>query len=155
MIKKYIKLKHYKPGKDIFFLISNDANHYGEDFNNYPFGLDSAAHKLATNKDKEIIEMNLACKITKDKIKKLTRCIWEDYGSGTPLWCGRYPIVFGLMTINKIVSELWKKNITGHLIKYSDTLTEGKLPFSPTRMGFTAPVSEKHWVGFYSLYFSL
>ena len=40
-----------EPGKDIFFLISNDANHYGEDFNNSPYGLDAKAHNLATENE--------------------------------------------------------------------------------------------------------
>jgi AmmeMemoRadiSam system protein B len=41
IIAAYIKKNKLILGKDIFFLISNDANHYGEDFNNSPYGLDS------------------------------------------------------------------------------------------------------------------
>ena len=38
IVKEYITDNNLKPGKDIFFLISTDADHYGEDFNNSPFG---------------------------------------------------------------------------------------------------------------------
>jgi len=35
------------PGKDIAFVISNDATHYGPDFDYQPFGTDARAHRKA------------------------------------------------------------------------------------------------------------
>ena len=152
IISEYVKSKNYVLGKDIFFLMSNDANHYGEDFNNEPYGLDEQAHKTATGNDKRIANENLNGTITKEKIKNLSDELWPEAGVNKtcPLWCGRYSVVFGLMTINKIVNKVSGKKITGKVFKYSDTFTGGVIPVKGTMMGTTAPFSLKHWVGFLS-----
>ncbi len=155
IIKSYIKEKNLKLGKDIFFLISNDANHYGKDFNNSPYGLDSAAHRIATSNDRRILNSYINAKITGRDLKELTGEIWHNNSKPIPLWCGRYPIIFGLLTVRKIVKTIAGKEIEGKLFKYSDTLTQGKLPIKGTHLGLTAPVSTKHWVGFFSAGFYL
>ena len=40
-------------GRDIVFLISADANHYGRDFANIPYGEDEKAHARGTDKGPE------------------------------------------------------------------------------------------------------
>lgn len=152
----YVKENNLKPGEDVFFLISNDANHYGEDFNNQPYGLDEKAHNLATENDKRIADETFNGSVTQDKIKNFSNELWTEAGvnENCPLWCGRYPIVLGLLTINKIVSWSGKK-LTGKVFKYSDTWTGGVLPVKGTNMGITAPYSLKHWVGFLSAGFYL
>lgn len=153
IIKNYMLENNYEAGRDIFFLISNDANHYGKDFDNSYFGLDANAHKEATANDKRIINENLEKGITPVSLKKLTKEIWES-GSEKyiPLWCGRYPIVFGLLTVTNLLEDDGK-TLNGKLLKYSDTLTEGVLGIKNTSLGTTAPFSEKHWVGFFSAAF--
>jgi AmmeMemoRadiSam system protein B len=152
IIFDYIKSNNYTLGKDIFFLMSNDANHYGEDFDNEPYGLDEQAHKTATENDKRIADENLNGTITKEKIKNLSNELWPEAGvnKSCPLWCGRYPVVFGLMTVNNIVSKVSNKKIRGKVFKYSDTFTGGVIPVKGKMMGTTAPFSLKHWVGFFS-----
>ena len=156
IISAYIKENNLELGKDIFFLISNDSNHYGEDFNNQPYGLDEEAHRVATGNDKRIAAEIFNGLITDDKIKNLSGELWSEAGASQscPLWCGRYPAVFGLLTIKRIVNEAGRK-LTGKVFKYSDTWTEGVLPVKGTRMGITAPYSLKHWVGFLSAGFYL
>lgn len=153
IILDYVKEKGLEIGKDIFFLISNDANHYGEDFNNSPYGLDASAHKIATDNDKRIIEVNLIAEISNGKIVSLTKELWPGVVENTtiPIWCGRYPIVFGLMTIKNIISTVYGKPIEGKLYKYSDTFTEKVLPVKNTSMGLTAPFSYRHWCGWFTL----
>ncbi len=56
IIKRYILQNNLKPGRDIFFLISTDANHYGEDFDNSPYGMNEEAHQKATEIDKNIAD---------------------------------------------------------------------------------------------------
>jgi AmmeMemoRadiSam system protein B len=151
IIISYVKSNKLELGKDIFFLISNDADHYGVDFNNLPYGLDSNAHKLATENDKRIIKKDLVNQITKDKILETAKDIWPDSSSkNTPLWCGRYPIVFGLLTISKVVKGLKEGEIYGKLFKYSDTFIEKVLPIKNTSMGLTAVFSYKHWCGWFT-----
>ncbi len=152
IIYKYINQNKLVPGKDIFFLFSTDANHYGDDFNNSPYGTDTEAHRKAVSRDKEIADNCLTGPIDKSKIKRLS----DDLGNNsnkkgiTPLWCGRYPVPFGLMTTNKILKLLGKDGLNGKLFNYSDTYTEGVIPIKGTHLGLTAPFSLKHWVGFLS-----
>jgi MEMO1 family protein len=151
IISDYAKENNLKPGKDIFFLISNDASHYGEDFDNQPYGLNEEAHKTATDNDKRIAGETFNGLISRDKIKNFSYELWPEAGvnQNCPLWCGRYPIVLGLLTVNKIADQTGSK-LTGKVFKYSDTWTEGVLQFKGSKMGITAPYSLKHWVGFIS-----
>lgn len=153
IISDYIKEKNYDIGKDIFFLISNDANHYGEDFNNSPYGLDAAAHRTATDNDRRIINENLSGEVTVDRIVNLTKELLPDPEGkrNLPVWCGRYPVVFGLMAIKNIINSSTGKSIEGELYKYSDTFTEKVLPVKNTGMGITAPFSYRHWCGWFTL----
>ncbi len=152
IISEYIRANKLELGKDIFFLISNDANHYGEDFNNSPYGLDANAHKLATENDRRILKQNLAGVINHAGIKKLTTELWPDSTSKKPIpiWCGRYPITFGLLTVTKILNEFDKGALYGKLFKYSDTFTEKVLPVKNTSMGLTAVFSYRHWCGWFT-----
>jgi len=157
ILSEYIKQKNLKLGKDIFFLISNDANHYGEDFDNSYFGLDAKAHKEATDNDKRIARENFNELIDNEKIKNISEELWPSYKKKKyyPSWCGRYPIILGLMTVNKIVSDLKEGKIIGKVFKYSDSWTLKVLPLKGTHMGTTAPFSLKHWVGYLSAGFYL
>ncbi len=153
IISEYASENKLKPGKDIFFLISNDANHYGEDFDNSPFGLDLNAHRSATENDKRIINENFSGRIDRDKILGITKELLPDSSNqkNIPLWCGRYPIILGLFTMQKTINQLSKEEIKGRLIKYSDTLTEKVLPIQNSSMGLTAIFSPKHWCGWFTL----
>jgi AmmeMemoRadiSam system protein B len=157
IISGYIESEGLGLGEDIFFLMSNDANHYGADFNNYPYGLDQAGHQRATEYDKKIADDIFNGTVTTEKIENLANELWPEAGMNkfSPLWCGRYPLVFGLLTINKVVSEVADGEITCEVFTYSDTWTEGVLPFNETHMGITAPFSLRHWVGFLSAGFYL
>lgn len=155
VITNYINEKNYKLGEDIFFLISNDANHYGSDFNNSPFGEDKNAHKIGTTNDKKIANKTFNGILSNDKIKNLTKEIWESENNNAPLWCGRYPIVFGLTTINKIVKKQKLGKVKGKLFKYSDTITDGILPVKETGLRITGISNYKHWVGYFSAGFYL
>jgi AmmeMemoRadiSam system protein B len=151
IINEYTKSKNLKLGEDIFFLISNDANHYGEDFSNSPYGMDANAHKLATENDVRIINQDLVNKISNEKIYQTAKDILPDSSNKfTPLWCGRYPIILGLMTISKVVKVTDDKVLFGKLFKYSDTFTEKVLPVKNTSMGLTAVFSYKHWCGWFT-----
>ncbi|WP_168026809.1 AmmeMemoRadiSam system protein B [Ignavibacterium album] len=155
VILNYANEKNLKPGKDLFILISNDANHYGEDFNNYPYGLDESAHKAATYEDKRIAH-KFNGEISTEKISDISNELWTETEAKEiyPLWCGRYPIVLGLLTSTHLAKKLGK-DISGKLFCYSDTFTEKVLSFKETKMGMTAPFSLRHWVGFLSAGFYL
>ncbi len=155
IISDYIKINNLELGKDIFFLISTDANHYGKDFDNAPYGEDRKAHETGTEKDKKIAGTAFNGEITAQKIFQLSKEILpsEKAEKTIPIWCGRYPTVMGLLTINKILQNLNAGKLEGKLLAYSDTVTEGVIPIKNTSMGTTAPFSFKHWVGFFSAAF--
>ena len=156
IILTYVKENNLIMGKDIFFLFSNDANHYGEDFDNHPYGLNETAHNVAVANDKRIVDKAFTGTVTESRIKKLSDELWPEAGirQDCPLWCGRYSVVFGLLTVKKIVNENGKK-LSGKVFCYSDTWTGGVLSVKGTGMGINAPYSLKHWVGFFSAGFYL
>lgn len=149
----YIKQEGLKVGNDIFFLISSDGNHYGQDFSNSPFGEGPSAWQTARALDQRIIRDCLTGVMDRDKIKDLTGELWGktylDYKN--TYWCGKYSIPFGLLTTQKIVALVANGRISGQLFRYSDTYSEGVLPLRKTGMGTTAPFSLRHWVSFCSI----
>jgi AmmeMemoRadiSam system protein B len=153
VIADYMTEKNLEPGKDIFFLVSSDGNHYGEDFNNSPFGEGEKAWKTALAFDQRLIRTYLTGTMDSHKIEGLTKELWGetylDYRN--TYWCGKYSIPFGLHAIEKILEHSLKKEINGTLFRFSDTYSEGVLPLKKTGMGTTAPFSLRHWVSFFSI----
>jgi len=153
VIADYMNEKDLEAGKDIFFLISSDGNHYGEDFNNSPFGEGEKAWKKALEFDQRLIRTYLTGTVDSSKIKGLTKELWGetylDYRN--TYWCGKYSIPFGLLATEKILAYSLKKKINGTLFRFSDTYSEGVLPLKKSGMGTTAPFSLRHWVSFFSI----
>ena len=152
IIARYMKTHDLQAGKDIFFLISADLNHYGGDFNNTPFGDDAKAHHTGTVNDQRIAHEAIGGRLTLEKVRLLTEELWSDLPGkpAHPLWCGQYSIPFGLLTTMKIINQISGKSLEGEIFRYSDTWTGGVLPVERTSLGITAPFSLKHWVGFMS-----
>ncbi len=129
--------------KDVVFLISADANHYGEDFNNTTFGKGEEGHKRARQNDLEIFKNYLKGEITVKKVRKIVK----DRVYEKALWCGRYSIPFGLLTTEKIIEKTTKKHLFGEFIHYDDTYIDPMVPLKGYGFGVSAPFSLKHWVG--------
>jgi len=153
VISNYMNENHLEAGKDIFFLVSSDGNHYGKDFNNSPFGEGEKAWETALQLDQRLIRTYLTGIMDRGKIEGLTKELWGetyiDYRN--TYWCGKYSVPFGLLTIEKIMALTLNKKINGMLFRFSDTYSEGVLPLKKTGMGTTAPFSLRHWVSFFSI----
>jgi AmmeMemoRadiSam system protein B len=153
VIVAYMKDNGLAPGKDVFFLISADGNHYGQDFDNSAFGEGEPAWTAARALDQRIIRECLTGPMDKGKVESLTKKLWGktylDYGN--VVWCGKYSIPFGLLTTEKVIAAALGKNLSGMLFRYSDTFSEGVLAVRKTGMGTTAPFSLRHWVSFCSI----
>ncbi|MCP4218949.1 MAG: AmmeMemoRadiSam system protein B [bacterium] len=152
-IKKYIKKNKLEAGKDIFFLISADANHYGSHFENTVFGENREAHFRGTEFDKKLTRDYLSGPVNVEKLQGLTTKLWgktyREYGD--TVWCGKYCIPFGMLTVSAVLDKAVKgKRLEGRVLRYSDTYTDGVLPIKDPGIGITAPFSLKHWVGFFS-----
>jgi MEMO1 family protein len=155
VIADYMAERHLAPGKDIFFLISADGNHYGVDFNNTAFGEGEKAWQAARALDERLISSYLTGEMDGGKVEGLTRELWGatylDYRN--TYWCGKYSIPFGLLAAEKIIGRTAHRRLNGRLFRYSDTYSEGVLPLEKTGMGTTAPFSLRHWVSFCSIGF--
>jgi AmmeMemoRadiSam system protein B len=149
IIADYIKANDLILGKDIAFLISSDADHYGEDFDNSPYGEDAHAHAEATANDRRIAGKDIAGVLSPEKVEDLVSEM------NTTLWCGKYSVPFGLLTSEKIVAKVNGRQLIGRVLRYSDSYTESVLPLKGTGMGTTAPASYKHWCGWLSAAFYL
>ncbi len=153
----YVAENRLLPGRDIVFLVSADANHYGGDFANVPYGEDEAAHARGIAEDRRIAGGLADGALDDAKIRRLTRELWGatylDYGGS--YWCGKYDLPFGLLAIAKALRRAGGKGLKGELLRYADTYSEGVLPLKKPGFGITAPFSPKHWVGFFSARFAL
>ncbi|MBN2345964.1 MAG: AmmeMemoRadiSam system protein B [Candidatus Aminicenantes bacterium] len=153
----YVRENKLQLGRDIVFLVSADANHYGRDFANTPFGEDEQAHARGTAEDRRIAGDLVEGALTVEKIRRLTGELWGktylDYGGS--YWCGKYDIPFGLLAILETVRQASGCGLRGRLLRYSDTYSEGVLPLPKAGFGITAPFSLRHWVGFLSAGFYL
>lgn len=140
-------------GRDFVVLISSDANHYGPDFKNTPFGVDSSAHARAIAEDQRLVQAWLTGALTPGQISGLVGEITgADYRqSKNVLWCGRYSIPFGLKVVENLARQTGRTPLQGRLLRYGDTYSGGVLPLTQTGMGLTAPFSLQHWVGFFSV----
>ncbi len=157
VLAAYIEENRLQPGRDIVFLISADANHYGRDFDNTPYGEDEQAHARGTREDRRIAAGLVEGTLSDEKIGKLTRELWgtTHLDPGNAYWCGKYDIPFGLLATLKTVRDTAGRGLRGELLGYSDTYSEGVLPLRRPGFGITAPFSPKHWVGFFSAAFWL
>jgi MEMO1 family protein len=153
VIAAEMKAKGLVAGKDIFFLISSDGNHYGQDFKNSPFGEGEAAWRTARALDQRLIREYLTGVMDDGKVEGLTKELWGrtylDYRN--TYWCGKYSVPFGLLAVQKILALAENRKVSGTLFRYSDSYSEGALPLTKTGMGLTAPFSLRHWVSWCSI----
>lgn len=151
IIVNYIKKNNLKLGTDIAFIFSCDTTHYGPDFKYSPYGVDENAHKKGIKSDKLTSKVYLENEITTKKIEMLLK----ETENKTNAWCGKYSVPFGLFTAEKVVFELENKNLTGKLVKYSDSFSHGVLPVKIKDAGVTAPSSLEHWVGHLAVVYTI
>ena len=118
-IEKALKTEGLKWGKDVAFVISTDAVHYGdEDWNGSNFayyGCDEKGYKDAKDREKQIINESLIGPLEKEKVRKFTQFTLkeEDYKAYKWTWCGRYSVPFGLLTILKMNASVSSKPLQG------------------------------------------
>lgn len=148
----------WEPGRDLGILISADAVHYGcEEWGGAgyaPFGCDEAGHAAARAQDVTLAEATLAGPLTVEGIASFIRLVWNREGPDYPAepyritWCGLYSIPFGLTTALRLQEDLDLPSLTGTLLRYGDSVSDGRLPLEGTRLGVTAPNTLGHWVGY-------
>jgi len=146
------------PGRDLGILVSADAVHYGCEGwggNGYaPFGCDQAGHAAARAQDVTLAETALAGSLDDTGIGAFIRLVWDPTHPDYPnypyriTWCGLYSIPFGLTVAARLQEDLGAPPLAGELLRYGDSVTDGRLPLAGTRLGVTAPNTLDHWVGY-------
>ena len=148
-----MKQHNLKPGKDVAFIFSSDAVHYGdEDWGGKDFayyGTSCTSYKDAREHEIEVLH-TIAGRITKDKVKKFTQYTVDDYDYHRYkwTWCGRYSVPMGLLTVNLLKEKLEGEPLRGSSIGYTSSLVNMPLPVKDLGMGVTAPAYDHHWVGY-------
>jgi MEMO1 family protein len=153
-IEKVMKAKGLNWGKDLAFVMSTDAVHYGdEDWggSDYAFfGCDDKGFQAAKDHEMEIISKSLCGTMSPEKARKFTKFTLkeEDYKSYKWTWCGRYSVPFGLLTIMKLQAMESGNPLQGVYVAYNTSLHEPRLKVSDLGMGTTAIATMHHWVGY-------
>lgn len=151
LIAGYMKEHHLVEGRDIFFLISCDATHYGTDFKTTPYGSTQESHDHGVKEDKRLVSQYLIGELNPSKI----RGFCQDPSPSREAWCGKYSVPFGLLTMQHTVHTNRAIPVTGQLIQYADSYSRGALPVTGVGMGITAPFNLNHWVGYFSSVYSI
>ncbi|MBU1072967.1 AmmeMemoRadiSam system protein B, partial [bacterium] len=146
------------PGRDLGLLISADAVHYGCEGwggNGYaPFGCDEAGHAAGRAQDLTLAAATLAGPLGDASVVAFVRLVWDPSRPDYPdypyriTWCGLYSIPFGLTVAARLQERLGAPPLTGELLRYGDSVTDGRLAAPGTRLGVTAPNTLAHWVGY-------
>ena len=139
IVRTYCAEHNLRLGRELFILISADANHYGEDFENTAFGSGMEGHAAAVANDRMIVEKLLSGPLEQAGIRQVMTAMEPDRA----LWCGHYSIPMGL----EVLRILAGGKAEGVPLSYSDTCTAGPIGFRDPRLGITAPFSLTHWVG--------
>jgi len=146
------------PGRDLGILISADAVHYGcEGWGGKgyaPFGCDKAGHAAGVAQDETLAQATLAGPLTDAGIGSFVRLVWDPSRPDYPeypyriTWCGLWSIPFGLTVAERLEEELGGPSLAGTLLRYGDSVSDGRLDVPGTRLGVTAPNTLDHWVGY-------
>ena len=139
-------------------LISADAVHYGcEGWGGggyAPFGCDTAGHAAGRAQDLTLADATLAGPLTDAGVGAFVRMVWDPTHPEYPdypyriTWCGLYSIPFGLTVAMRLQEEMDAAPLTGTLLRYGDSVSDGRLELPDTRLGVTAPNTLDHWVGY-------
>ncbi|MFO7890997.1 MAG: AmmeMemoRadiSam system protein B [bacterium] len=153
-VSEYIEQHNLKLGKDIGVLISTDLVHYGNEGwsgKNYAaFGVDQEGYQKAVSRDRHLIDTYLSGNIKPEKLKELmyTLVYSSDVYTYKITWCGRFSVPFGVDVLYNLKKDLNLGDLNGHFISYGTSLNPGKITIQEPGLGFTAPATLKHWVGY-------
>ena len=150
--------RDWELGRDLGLAISADAVHYGcEGWGGAgyaPFGCDVAGHAAARAQDVTLAEATLAGPLTDAGIGSFVRLVWDPSRPDYPehpyriTWCGLWSIPFGLTVAQRLQEDLDAPPLRGELLRYGDSVRDGRLDVPGTALGVTAPATLAHWVGY-------
>ncbi len=157
VLAQIVREHHWKLGKDIAFLISNDCSHYGDQGwggrNFAPFGVGCQGLKKGTDRDRRIAHETLTGSLSTTKVHNFYNRVLDpnDYHKYKVTWCGRFAVPFGTNTLAHLMKDLGHPPLKGVFLRYGDSVELGELDVRHTGMGVTAPANLHHWVGYVAI----
>ena len=138
----------WTPGVDLGLLISADAVHYGcEGWGSgggyHPFGCDAAGRAAGVAQDLTLARATLAGPLDDAGLADFARMGWKPGDPEDP-----YRI---LAAAARLQAALGLPPLVGHLLRYGDSVGDGRLDVPGTGLGVTAPNTLEHWVGYPAL----
>jgi AmmeMemoRadiSam system protein B len=147
--------KGWALGRDICFIASSDAVHYGDSGwggKNYAdFGTDAHGYQMAVERDIEIAESYLAGPIDRAGLMEfLYACVDpEDVTKYRIPWCGRFSVPLALSVASRLTERSTSRRMEGFLVDYGTSVSEASLDVEGLEnLGPTAPNNFHHWVGY-------
>jgi AmmeMemoRadiSam system protein B len=142
-------------GRDVAFVVSTDAVHYGDQGwqgRNFAFfGADTAGYAKAVDHEHKIMDECFEDSVTEEKIKRFTEYTVkkENHKEYQWTWCGRYSVPMGLLTGLYVQELLKSKPLQGIVLDHATSLDHTMLKVDDLKgMGTTAPATIRHWVGY-------
>jgi AmmeMemoRadiSam system protein B len=157
-IASIISENGWQLGRDIAFVCSTDAVHYGDSEwggQNYAeFGTDAVGYLRAVERDRELANTYLSGEVKPAALEDfLYQCVDSDNVREYKItWCGRFSVPFGLDVVSRLTETLAGRPLTGFLLDYGTSVSEASLNLDGLDgMGVTAPNNFHHFVGYAAL----
>ena len=138
-------------GRDVAVVISADAIHYGPDFHQQRYGDGQAGYERAVAEDLRILRTMLAGPVDAKRAFELLNVFVDPSAADRYrwTWCGRYAIPFGFVLLGAMtgVARAWP-------LSYETSISGHPLEVDMPPLGFTAPASYDHFVGYPAVAFT-
>jgi hypothetical protein len=131
--KRKARTLGWTPGRDVAFVLSADAVHYGDagwGTSPYcPFGSDLEGYRQAVAQDRRILAEHLTGPVRAERLKAfLYRCVEPgDVARYRITWCGRFSIPLGLQVADRVARELGGRELRGVALDYGTSVSEASL----------------------------
>jgi AmmeMemoRadiSam system protein B len=154
-LRKAVLESGLEVGRDVAVVISADAVHYGPDFAQTRYGPgDTESHERAVAEDHRILREHLSGQIWNPNLLEFFYELVEerDFSRYRWTWCGRFAIPFGLSILEALRGDA---RLMGWPVAYETSMSAPPLDVNMPPLGFTAPASYEHFVGYPAVVFTL
>jgi len=142
-------------GRDVAFVASTDAVHYGDEgwngHDSAAFGADAEGYAKAVAHEHAILRDCFDGALQPERIERFVRYTLADHDHREYkwTWCGRYSVPFALLTAWHLQQLRREPPLNGMVLGYATSLGDQRIDVSDLDgMGVTAPATLRHWVGY-------
>jgi len=148
-----MKEKNLKLGEDLAFVMSCDATHYGDQWDDWayaPFGCGIEGYIKAQAQDEILVREFLDGALDRGKVQRLAESLVDqkDVAKYKVTWCGRFSVTMGLDTLTYLAEDLGRPPLAGLNTGYGTSIGLGFLPFEKLGLSATAHENLHHWVSY-------